>query len=405
MTQVNTSNESSERNKSNESGASAACNAGTACNAGSAGIACNAGKSGSADNPNSSWIVAALDIGGTKIAGALVCYDTKQGSDQACEQGVSPEASSVTSRAASRVTPHAASRVTPRVVNYLSIPTQAHHGGEHVFTRACGLVSELVAQTKLHPHAIGVSAAGVVNPSDGSIAYANNLMPGWTGIQLAQRMQHAHGIPCFSLGDVHAHALGEVRFGCAQGFSSALMVAIGTGLGGAYIVDGHIVTGAHGAAGHLGHSLHHLAAQTVCSCGGVGHAESVTSGTAICARYQGKQIGDPLDETCMGAEISKRAAHGEPHAQDVLRFCGNALGQAIGSWCNLFDPEAVVISGSVVRAGDLWKQALEQGFSQQVMPPLRSTKLLFGTLESHAPLLGAAEYARDRLLCPHDQHV
>lgn len=405
MTQVNTSNESSERNKSNESGASAACNAGTACNAGSAGIACNAGKSGSADNPNSSWIVAALDIGGTKIAGALVCYDTKQGSDQACEQGVSPEASSVTSRAASRVTPHAASRVTPRVVNYLSIPTQAHHGGEHVFTRACGLVSELVAQTKLHPHAIGVSAAGVVNPSDGSIAYANNLMPGWTGIQLAQRMQHAHGIPCVSLGDVHAHALGEVRFGCAQGFASALMVAIGTGLGGAYIVDGHIVTGAHGAAGHLGHSLHHLAAQTVCSCGGVGHAESVTSGTAICARYQGKQIGDPLDETCMGAEISKRAAHGEPHAQEVLRFCGNALGQAIGSWCNLFDPEAVVISGSVVRAGDLWKQALEQGFSQQVMPPLRSTKLLFGTLESHAPLLGAAEYARDRLLCLHDQYI
>lgn len=394
MTQVNTSNESSERNKSNESGASAACNAGTACNAGSAH---GAGKSGSADNTNSSWIVAALDIGGTKIAGALVCYDTEQGSDQACEQGVSPEASSVTSRAASRV--------TPRVVNYLSIPTQAHHGGEHVFTRACGLVSELVAQTKLPPHAIGVSAAGVVNPSDGSIAYANNLMPGWTGIQLAQRMQHAHGIPCVSLGDVHAHALGEVRFGCAQGFTSALMVAIGTGLGGAYIVDGHIVTGAHGAAGHLGHSLHHLAAQTVCSCGGVGHAESVTSGTAICARYQGKQIGDPLDETCMGAEISKRAAHGEPHAQDVLRFCGNALGQAIGSWCNLFDPEAVVISGSVVRAGDLWKQALEQGFSQQVMPPLRSTKLLFGTLESHAPLLGAAEYARDRLLCPHDQHV
>ena len=378
MTQVDTSNQSCKRN---ESGTSHACHVSAACNA------------GSADSPNSSWIVAALDIGGTKIAGALVCYDTEQGCDQASEQGVSP--------AVPRVKPH----VTPRVVNYLSIPTQAHHGGEHVFTRACGLVSELMAQTKLHPHAIGVSAAGVVNPSDGSIAYANNLMPGWTGIQLAQRMQHAHGIPCVSLGDVHAHALGEVRFGCAQGFSSALMVAIGTGLGGAYIVDGHIVTGAHGAAGHLGHSLHHLAAQTVCSCGGVGHAESVTSGTAICARYQGKQIGDPLDETCMGAEISKRAAHGEPHAQDVLRFCGNALGQAIGSWCNLFDPEAVVISGSVVRAGDLWKQALEQGFTEQVMPPLRSTKLLFGSLENNAPLLGAAEYARDSLLCSLDQHV
>lgn len=379
MTQVDTSNQSCKRN---ESGTSHACHAPAAC---------------SAVNPNSTWIVAALDIGGTKIAGALVCYDTDQGCDQASEQGVSP--------AVPRVKPHVTPHVTPRVVNYLSIPTQAHHGGEHVFTRACGLVSELMAQTKLHPHAIGVSAAGVVKPSDGSIAYANNLMPGWTGIQLAQRMQHAHGIPCVSLGDVHAHALGEVRFGCAQGFSSALMVAIGTGLGGAYIVDGHIVTGAHGAAGHLGHSLHHLAVQTVCSCGGVGHAESVTSGTAICARYQGKQIGDLLDETCMGAEISKRAAHGEPHAQDVLRFCGNALGQAIGSWCNLFDPEAVVISGSVVRAGDLWKQALEQGFTEQVMPPLRSTKLLFGSLENNAPLLGAAEYARDRLLCSHDQHV
>lgn len=314
------------------------------------------------------FTVAAIDIGGTKIAGALVTFSA---SDEA-----------------------------PQVTNAFSLPCAPERGGDAVLGSVVDAAERLIAlaaKASAPLIGIGVDAAGIVDPETGSIAYANEIMPGWTGQPVRARLAAATGLPVAVMGDVHAHALGEARWGAARDAESCLLVGVGTGLGGAYVLEGNVVRGFRGAAGHLGHTLHHAAAGVRCSCGASAHAESVTSGTAISARYQERSVGETLDPSLMGDEVARRAAAGEERARNVLEFCGEALGEAIGSWCNVLDPTCVVLSGSVANAGPVWRAAVERGIAAQALAPLADIPLVDGALKGSAPLVGAAENLLDAL--------
>ncbi len=317
---------------------------------------------------SSAELVAAIDIGGTKIAGALIAYP-------GCGK-------------------------QPKIVKQISVPTQPRRGGAAILDTVSDTARELIelAGGKDTLVGLGIDSAGVVNPKDGSILYANEIMPGWTGQPLLERLKNELGVPAAALGDVHAHALGEARWGVAKGYESCLMVGIGTGLGGAYVTGGHVVRGFHGAAGHIGHTLHPAAAGIPCVCGRSSHVETVASGTALSAIYQSKDFDGDLDPNLMGDTISKRAEAGEEHAQQVLYDAGLALGQAIGSWCNILDPACVVLSGTVTNAHQSWHDGIAAGVGQQIMTPLADTPILRGTLKGSAPLIGAAEHLRDTVI-------
>ena len=118
-------------------------------------------------------------------------------------------------------------------------------------------------------------------------------------------------------------------------------------------------------------------------CGGAGHLELVASGSGIEARYA-EITGNHID----GAEISRRAAEGEPAAHKVIMTAGIALGEAIAGITNLLDPDMVVIGGSVPKA---------EGFERQIPLAQRSLPILAAELGGHAPLIGAAEDLLDYL--------
>ncbi|MGN1361953.1 MAG: ROK family protein [Eggerthellaceae bacterium] len=310
--------------------------------------------------------VVSIDLGGTKIAGALVRYESE---GQA-----------------------------PSIIARTSTPTNAARGGTAVLDSVVAVAREMAAASPQPPIGAGIAAAGCIDPKDGSVLYANEIMPGWTGQPLAAAVKEALGVPVAAMGDVHGHALGETRWGGAKGRSSCLFVAAGTGMGGAYAVNGKVLVGAHGAAGHIGHTVHPAAAGFTCACGGADHVEAVTSGTGIGALYQGVSMTDPaFDPSVNGAEVSRRAQEGEGKAQETLRRAGFALGQAIGSWVNILDPEAVVLTGTVVNAGPLWRAALDEGFRSQALVPLQSTPIVPAVLGGDAPLIGAAEHLLDSL--------
>lgn len=124
-----------------------------------------------------------------------------------------------------------------------------------------------------------------------------------------------------------------------------MMIAAGTGIGGAVIAHGRLVRGNHGFAGEIGHIACSQAVGIPCVCGGAGHLELVASGSGIEARYA-EITGNHID----GAEISRRAAEGEPAAHKVIMTAGIALGEAIAGITNLLDPDMVVIGGSVPKA-------------------------------------------------------
>ena len=314
----------------------------------------------------------ALDVGGTKLAAAVVVV----GADG------------------------------PQVRCRVQVPTETDRGAAHVMERmeraaARALADYRATESAVPVEACGAAALGCPDAAGERVAFGANLMEGWTGMPVAARLSHAVGVPCVLLGDVQAHALGEARWGAAAGAPSCLCVAPGTGLGGGLVIDGRLVRGAHGLAGHLGHMQSVHAQGMRCSCGTLGHIEAVTSGVGIGALYQGVDAASAeFDPAIDGAWVARRAAQGDARARAVLAQSGFALGSEIGSWATLVDPAVIVIGGSVRKAGAVWREALERGFCSQALEPLLDVPLVDAALGDDAALVGAAEYALDRFARP-----
>lgn len=303
--------------------------------------------------------IVAVDIGGTKIACGLVTL----GGDK------------------------------PVIEKVEKVPTDAPKGGQHVLETVIEQVKAAIGRADGPVAGVGISSAGVVNPRNGDITFANELMPGWGGTHLAAEVTAATGLDCRVLNDVHAHALGEARWGGGREAASCLVVAVGTGIGGAFVERGQIMLGAHDEAGHIGHVCCPAAVGVPCSCGATAHLEPIAAGPGIIREYvrlggdELKADGSPMD----GAEIDVRAAAGDEHAKAAEARAGRALGEVLGSMCNMLDPTCVILSGSVVQCGPNWSDALKAGFAEQAMPPVATTPIVGGELGGEAPLVGAAE--------------
>lgn len=301
--------------------------------------------------------VVSVDVGGTKIACALLRYERPDWQ--------------------------------PAFLWRSALATEAKRGGEAVLERIVDLVRTALDQASAHADArvagIGVGTAGRVDAQTGSIAYANDIMPGWTGQPVRDRLVQEFSLPVAVLGDVQSHALGEARWGAARGVSTCLMMAPGTGLGGAVIAGGRVVRGAHGFAGEIGSTMNPLDVSD-------GTLESVASGSGIEVRYE-RLTGVALS----GADISARASLGDHDAVAVIESAGTALGTALAGWVNILDPEMAVLSGSVTKAGPLWRSALERAYRANVPEVLADLPIVDATLGSDAPLVGAAENLLDSL--------
>lgn len=303
--------------------------------------------------------VVAVDIGGTKIAAGVVTLGGEAPVVEAVEK----------------------------------VPTAAMEGGRAVLARVLEAIRGALARAEGEVAGVGISSAGVIDPRTGDVTFANDLMPGWGGTALGAAVTKEFGLPCRVLNDVHAHALGEARWGGGRDAQSCLVVAVGTGIGGAFVERGQIMLGAHDEAGHIGHICCPAAAGVPCSCGATGHLEPVAAGPGIIDEYvrlggdATQADGTPMD----GAEIDRRAAAGDEAAKAAEARAGHALGEVLGSMCNMLDPTCVILSGSVAQCGPNWSGAMRESFLGQAMPPVQKTPVVDGELGGNAPLIGAAE--------------
>lgn len=270
-----------------------------------------------------------------------------------------------------------------------TMPTDASRGGADLGRRVAETAHELVAR---HPDVRGVAmaSAGVIDPVSGDVISATDSIPGWGGVPLGKLVADAAGLPVRVLNDVHAHGLGEALFGAGRGHRSVLVAAIGTGIGGAFVVDGAVATGAHHMAGHIGHVHHAAAAAVACPCGRLGHLEAIASGSGLAAWYDLRRGGEPSLRG--GAEVGVRATRGDPLARDIITEAGHATGEVLGSLANCLDPDVVLLTGSVTRLGRPWWRAVRQGYAASAMDGVSATPLAHGELGGDAPLLGAAAH-------------
>jgi glucokinase len=217
------------------------------------------------------------------------------------------------------------------------------------------------------------------------------MFVGWTGFPLADELAARLGVPVRVENDVNAFLLGEAAHAGADE-EDVLGVMLGTGVGGAVIIDGVLRHGPNGAAGEIGHTPGY--SELVCTCGQVGHLETLASGTSIGLRYAERTGG----EVHGAREVAASARHGDADAIAVFHAAGRALALACASAATLLDLPRAIVGGGVAEAWDLLAPAIEQTLRTDAPVSGMPLRITPATLGADAVALGAIEAARRSLV-------
>lgn len=220
---------------------------------------------------------------------------------------------------------------------------------------------------------VGVSAAGLVDREGRRVRFAAHLP--WRDAPVRDRLAERIGVPVVLDNDANCAARAELDAGALRGVEFALLITVGTGIGGAVVVDGHVVRGANGMAGEFGH-VQVVPDGLPCECGLRGCWEQYCSGRAL-ERVTRVALGSHLD----GPEVAALARAGDPVALEAFATVGTWLGVGAAGLVSALDPERVVIGGGVSAVGDLLlepaRRALGsalQGTSHRDLPTLVPTR-------------------------------
>jgi len=278
-----------------------------------------------------------------------------------------------------------------RVLERIQASTPVTRGAEAIVTTAAELVQGLL-RSHGPVSAVGVGSAGQVDHESGIVVDANENLPGFRGLPLRERLEELLQLPVAVENDVKAAALAEAQLGAGRGVRQMLLVMVGTGIGGALVLDGKVYRGASGVAGELGHLLFRPEQGRLCPCGRRGCIEGYASGRAIMEIYA-EESGRSIDV----ATIAKRARDGETLAREVLTQAGRALGLTLGGLINTLSPEAIVLGGGVLQVEELYLPVLEYGLQMQALPVMRrSCTVRRMELVHDAVLIGASLLAKER---------
>lgn len=307
--------------------------------------------------------VLALDIGGTKLATAVVAPDgTTHGF---------------------LVEPTAKQRGPAVVIDHLF-----DLGRRSVEAAGVGQIG-----------AVGISCGGPLDATAGILTGPLHL-PGWIDVPIVAMASEAFGVPAVLENDATAAVLGEHRYGAAQGADIALYLTISTGVGGGSIIDGRLHRGAAGNGGEFGHLMVRPGGRD-CMCGRRGCLEAYVSGTSIAARAADLLAADDRpsvlrEHVPVRAEhVSAAAATGDELAAEIWDETTAVLGQAVTDLVNVFEPHVVVLGGGVTRSGALLLDPVREVVRTSAMPPAAAARITLAALGDHVCVVGAGALALD----------
>ncbi len=268
-----------------------------------------------------------------------------------------------------------------------------------------GVCRELAAEYEVG--AIGLAAPGFVSADQATVLFTPNLP--WRDHPLRDNVAAELGrdIPIVVENDANAAGWAEFRFGAARDVEDMLLLTIGTGLGGAVVVDGKLVRGAWGVAAEVGH-MRVVPGGHYCGCGHEGCWEQYASGSALVREGQAALLtrpdrgarllelagGDP--EKLSGPHITDAAKEGDALAIELLADLGRWIGEGSASVAALLDPAVIVVGGGVSAAGDLLLEPARRGFADQLSARGHrpEAQLLLAAMGNEAGIVGAADLAR-----------
>ena len=307
--------------------------------------------------PGTSPVAVGVDIGGTKIAAAIVTADGQAS--------------------------HWLQTRTP------------DQDGPATIAAAADLIAKVIADHEGPAPAVVGAAVAALTDSSGQLVYHSPNVGRWRDSPVAADLSAATGLPVYVENDANAAAWGEVSVGSVPDVRNLLVVTVGTGIGGGLIVDGELYRGDSGTAAEIGHLTMEWNGRP-CTCGLRGCWEQYASGTALGATARALG-GDALD--AYGGAVILAAQAGEQFALDAFADCGAWLGRGLASLSSVLDPGAFIIGGGVAAAGDLFLAPAQAAFDASMLAAGYRPRPFIGVgvLGNEAGVVGAALLALHRI--------
>lgn len=287
-----------------------------------------------------------------------------------------------------------------KVVSHIKKKTKKEKGPENIVRKMVEGVEELLEESGksfTEISSIGIGSAGQIDRKNGIIIGAPNL--DCYNLNLKEILQDKFNIPVFVGNDVEVATIGEQKFGAGKGCADFVCVFVGTGIGSAIVKNGHIIYGATGTAGELGHIIVDLNGRP-CACGAHGCLEAYASRSAIEARIEGALkkgrkscISEYLEEgkAITSSMIRKSIEREDELVTQCVSEASEYLSGGLASVINLINPELIILGGGLIEAVDyFYKQTIKKAKSKSLPVPAEKIRFSKTILGDYSGVIGAA---------------
>ena len=278
------------------------------------------------------------------------------------------------------------------------VATDTSNAGEHILENLAAAILGKMNEQGIQPEqveGVGIGVPGpVLNSSVVPIVCAN--LGGWGERNVSAQLSGLlNGLKVLVGNDANVAALGEIWMGAAKGAKNAVMVTLGTGVGGGVVVNGKVIDGVHGAGGEIGHITVNRHETATCGCGKHGCLEQYSSATGV-VRCMKKLLDENPDTPCVlrGTEFAAKdvfdaARNGDALAAREVDEMSDTLGMALANIASTVDPEAFLVGGGVARAGDVLFAPLNKHFQEYAFKSCREIPIKQASLGNDAGIYGA----------------
>lgn len=233
---------------------------------------------------------------------------------------------------------------------------------------------------------VGISTAGNVDSRKGEILFSSENLPEYTGTKLKDKVEAVFKFPCIVENDVNAAALGELWLGAGRNKNSFICLTLGTGIGGAIVLNGQLIRGKKNGAGEIGH-MTIVEKGISCGCGSKGCYEQYASVNALMREYQRKSYNH---KRISGEEIFQKVLEEDPIATKVYKEFVEHIVTGLVNITHLLDLGHIILGGGISESGEALLSDIKNSFYKRVMPSYREyTSIVIAELGNLAGLLGA----------------
>ena len=275
------------------------------------------------------------------------------------------------------------------------LPSKADVSAEAVIGQLVTAINEVkaFAQEKGYKiDGIGIGTPGIVDGTNRIVLGGAENINGWENIHLADRIETETGLPALLGNDANLMGLGETKYGAGRGCTHVVFLTVGTGIGGAVIIDGKLFNGYANRGTELGH-VPLIANGERCACGAIGCLEHYASTAALTRRFSALAKEQNLSfDTEINGELIVRLYHENfPLAVECMNEHFYYLGRGIAGFINIFSPQRIVIGGGVAESGSFYLEKIRAVVKKHVIADCAlNTKIVAAELGNKAGLIGAA---------------